>query len=139
MISKVIFWTDKVIQMQILIGLLGLDPLLDTTDESYHMLQFTQNKLTKDWVKVILGLIQGIMFQDHGSCKSRQGEDAKTLLSKTCTNICERVEQFQNSCDPSQDMNAWLLPYCYNLVSWNLLDHIMPSLVPLKPSCKKIN
>ena len=63
-IAKVIKRTDKVIQSRMVIGLLGLDPSKDTNDEIYSILEQAQDDDSEEWVRVISGLIQGIMFQD---------------------------------------------------------------------------
>jgi hypothetical protein len=111
LISKVLSRTDKVIQLRILVGLLGLDSTRDTTDDIYNVLQQAQDAdRHEEWVRTVSGLIQGIMFQQQqhedeqqqqqreggGGSSSREscrGDMAKELLQKTCLEIIERVRE----------------------------------------------
>ena len=52
-ISKELGRTEKVIQLRMLIGLLGLDPSEDTTPEIYKILIQAQKDDVKEWAKVI--------------------------------------------------------------------------------------
>jgi hypothetical protein len=127
MIGKVIGRTDKVIQCRMLVGLLGLDPSADLNVEIYKVLQQTQEApLHEEWVRTVSGLIQGIMFHQHSqsSRELSRGEEAKTLLSKTCTDICQQVQALEE--DETPDMNAYFEPYKYSLLDSNILSSVMP-------------
>ena len=63
LISKVLSRTDKVIQLRILIGLLGLDASNETNEEIYGVLQQAQDAtLHEEWVRTVSGLIQGCVI-----------------------------------------------------------------------------
>jgi hypothetical protein len=95
-----------------------------------HRLQQTQEApLNEEWVRTISGLIQGIMFhQDSQSSReSCRGEEAKTLLSKTCSEICEQVQALEeDSAQETPDMNAFFAPFKYSLLDSNILSNVMP-------------
>jgi hypothetical protein len=125
-----------VIQLRMLIGLLGLDPSADTTPEIYKIVTQAQNDDAEEWARVIAGLTQGIMFQDKDadSRESCRGDEAKKLLSKTCTEVCEQIEQEilvdgdgdGDDDDLCPDLNACFAPYRYSLIPKHLLEPIIP-------------
>jgi len=131
-IAKVIKRTDKVIQSRMVIGLLGLDPSKDTNDEIYSILEQAQDDDSEEWVRVISGLIQGIMFQDsENSRESCRGKEARDLLSKTCDEIFQAIETELEKNDGDAacpDLEASFVPYRYSLISKNLLQPIMPGI-----------
>ena len=146
--------TDKINQLRILMGMLGLDAknAPDTSHAIFQILRQAQQKSsTEEWVRVIAGLIQGIMFQEDDATEdldsrrnSCRGEEANELLSKTCTEICERIEQEiaqeqHKAEDPSPDLNACFAPYRYTLVSKHLLEHIIPECHPGRNPHFKVN
>ena len=93
-IYKVFGRTEKVIQLRIMIGLLGLDPSEEIDSEILNILKQAQGEDMEEWVRIIAGLIQGIMFQDEtNSRESCRGEEAKKLLSKTYQEIWENLEK----------------------------------------------
>jgi hypothetical protein len=72
-IAKVFSRADKVIQMRILIGLLGLEPSSSSSGSSSSNLDAEIASLIdqaqvaprhEEWVRVIAGLVQGIMFRE---------------------------------------------------------------------------
>ena len=116
MIAQVLNRTDKVIQLRILVGLLGLESPTtstskstssanvvsssptdpdETTPEIYRILQQAQTSGYEDWVRSIAGLIQGIMFQDQqdGSRESCRGEEAKVLLETAARDILQPIQE----------------------------------------------
>jgi hypothetical protein len=140
LIGKVLARTDKVIQLRILVGLLGLDPSEETSQEIYSVLQQAQQAapLHEEWVRTVSGLIQGIMFQEDGQSSTREscrGEEAKTLLETTCGEILERLQQQvdnnndeeeASSSSASPDMNPFFAPYYFSLLNSNLLEQTIP-------------
>ena len=124
-LSQVIQKTDKITQVRLLIGLLGLDP--DTNDHDdeegsnnntdaqiYQILQKTQGaKLSEEWVRIVASLVQGIMFveatpedeqQDHDDAvRPCQGEEATKLLVKTCSEILQRIEKVERETNYESD------------------------------------
>lgn len=118
-LNKVLLRTDKVSQLRILIGLLGLEPepLLDA--EIYKILQTAQQESDEEWVRIIAGFIQGILFKDNDNNReSCRGEAAQELLKKTCQDIRKRVQdkitEQNDSCPP--DLNAYFVPFRYSLI-----------------------
>jgi hypothetical protein len=129
MISQVIGRTDKVIQSRMLVGLLGLDPSADLNVEIYKVLQQTQEApLNEEWVRTVSGLIQGIMFHEdsESSRESCRGEEAKILLSKTCSEICKQVQALEDPAQETPDMNFFFAPFRYSLLDTNILSSVMP-------------
>jgi hypothetical protein len=129
LIGKVVERTDKVIQLRILVGLLGLE--VDASDEIFQVLQQTQEASShEEWVRTISGLIQGIMFDDpkDPSREKCRGQEAKTLLRQTCNDICKRVHETQNENDKdtTADMNIFFTPYRYSLLGQNILEKLIP-------------
>eukprot|EP00980_Cylindrotheca_fusiformis_P000134 scaffold24_cov128-Cylindrotheca_fusiformis.AAC.7 len=128
-LNKVLLRTDKVSQLRILIGLLGLEPDPKIDEQVVAILETAQNKSDEPWVQTIAGLIQGILFKDEhdSSRKSCRGKVAEELLTKTCNDICDRVlKAYQssktedNDCPP--DLNAYFVPYRYSLVPTEMLE-----------------
>ena len=74
-VSKVFSRADKVIQMRILIGLLGLEPDDDDHDGNNDLDaeiaalidQAQEAPRHEEWVRVIAGLVQGILFRKNNS------------------------------------------------------------------------
>jgi hypothetical protein len=127
-LNLVLLRTDKVSQLRILIGLLGLDPEPQIDEQLVNILETAQQKSDEPWVRTIAGLIQGILFKDEedSSRKSCRGEVAEELLSKTCEDICQNILKIhqmskkEDGCQP--DLNAYFVPYRYSLISANLLQ-----------------
>jgi hypothetical protein len=139
-ISQVLSRTDKVIQLRMLIGLLGLDPSEETNPEIYKIVSQAQEAPKhEEWVRTIAGLIQGIMFQEESGERSR-GEEAKILLQTTCEEICKRVEDLISSSEDEThncpDLNASFVPYRYSLISQRLLKPIIPECCGANPHFK---
>jgi hypothetical protein len=127
-LNLVLLRTDKVSQLRILIGLLGLDPEPQIDEQLVNILETAQQNSDEPWVRTIAGLIQGILFKDEedSSRKSCRGEVAEELLTKTCEDICQRILKIhqmskkEDACQP--DLNAYFVPYRYSLISANLLQ-----------------
>jgi hypothetical protein len=134
-ISQVLSRSDKIIQMRVLIGLLGLDPEQDTDREIDKILtQAQEAPLHEEWVRIIAGLTQGIMFQNEDDTRSR-GEEANQRLEKTCTEIIRRVQELEQDTDameddPSRlttaDVDPTFAPYRYALLNPALLKGTLP-------------
>jgi hypothetical protein len=134
-ISQVLSRSDKIIQMRVLIGLLGLDPEQDTDREIDKILtQAQEAPLHEEWVRIIAGLVQGIMFQNEDDTRSR-GEEANQRLEKTCTEIIRRVQELEQDTDemeddPSRlttaDVDPTFAPYRYALLNPALLKATLP-------------
>jgi hypothetical protein len=134
-ISQVLSRSDKIIQMRVLVGLLGLDPEQETDREIDKVLtQAQEAPLHEEWVRVIAGLVQGIMFQDENDTRSR-GEEAKERLEKTCTEIIRRVRALEQETevmedDPSRlttaDVDPTFAPYRYALLNPSFLEATLP-------------
>lgn len=134
-ISQVLSRSDKIIQMRVLIGLLGLDPEQDTDREIDKILTRAQEApLHEEWVRIIAGLVQGIMFQNEDDTRSR-GQEANQRLEKTCTEIIRRVQELEQDTDameddPSRlttsDVDPTFAPYRYALLNPALLKDTLP-------------
>lgn len=149
-VSKVLSRTDKVIQVRVLIGLLGLDANdAETNQEIHHILQQAQQAPThEEWVRTIAGLIQGIMFEtpeaaaessssssgnntDGAPHRSCRGPEASNLLDELCEEVCSNVQSAQEvSTDPEApkcpDLNASFIPYRYSLLPHTFLKVLVP-------------
>jgi hypothetical protein len=142
-ISRVLSRTDKVIQLRILVGLLGLDPKKETDEEVYKILtQAQESPLHEEWVRIISGLARGILFveeNEDGSqeLQSSRGEEAIRLLDKTCREILNQTRQLEKDTDNSSeaegqsslqtsDMYPLFVPYRYSLLNADILDKIIP-------------
>ena len=59
---------EKVTQLRILIGTLGLEPSREHDDEITHLLKTAQQSpLYEEWVRVISGIVEDILFRDRKS------------------------------------------------------------------------
>jgi hypothetical protein len=134
-ISQVLSRSDKIIQMRVMVGLLGLDPEQDTDREIDKILtQAQEGPLHEEWVRIISGLVQGIMFQNEDDTRSR-GQEANERLEKTCTEIIRRVQELEQDTeemqdDPSRlttaDVDPTFAPYRYALLNPTLLKATLP-------------
>jgi hypothetical protein len=140
-ISQVLSRSDKIIQMRVMVGLLGLDPEQDTDREIDKILTQAQEARTaqetplhEEWVRIIAGLVQGIMFQNEDDTRSR-GQEANERLEKTCTEIIRRVQELEQDTeemedDPSRlttaDVDPTFAPYRYALLNPALLKATLP-------------
>ena len=122
-IQQILPRMDKVIQVRVLIGLMGLDPSDEIDDVVYNILS-SADKVHEEWVRAVAGLIRGIMFQDgDGSRNLCRGEDAQQLLEKTCQDILERVG-IQNK--DGTDLDPLFVPYYFSLLNPNSLGEVAP-------------
>ncbi|KAL3928667.1 MAG: hypothetical protein SGBAC_012549 [Bacillariaceae sp.] len=129
-LNQVLLRTDKVTQLRMLVGLLGLEPEQELDTKVLEVLNTAQEESEEPWVKVIAGLIQGIMFQteDDPSRSSCRGAYAKDLLDKMAEDICERVLKTMretkelNGGEYPPDLNAYYIPFKYSMVSDELRE-----------------
>ena len=129
-LNQVLLRTDKVSQLRILIGLLGLEPEQELDEKVLEVLTTAQEDSDEPWVKVIAGLIQGIMFktEDDDSRMSCRGEYAKSQLDKAANDIIERVIKCMretkelNGGEYPPDFNAHYIPFKYSMVSEKLRE-----------------
>jgi hypothetical protein len=134
-IAQVLPRTDKVIRNRILIGLLGLDANEDTDVQVEKILVATQEApLHEEWVRVISGLVQGLMFQEENGVSLR-GQEASTLLERTCNQILRKVRKVeeQTSCASAfaaatADADPTFAPFRYALIGPNLLRRSIPEI-----------
>ena len=173
-ISQVLSKPDKISQMRILIGLLGLDPEPELDQVVYSIIRKAQGKeeqemdgeLTheerlahryEEWVQVIAGLVQGIMFKEDDESQS-YGEEAKSLLDSSCDEIIQKVEKVtaqtlrlskkesKEQEDESSssttavrkslmnaDFDPLMAPYRYSLLNPNLLEEVIPDALGPNP------
>jgi hypothetical protein len=143
-ISRVLSRTDKVIQLRILVGLLGLDPNKETDEEVYNILTQAQEKNYEEWVRVVSGLTRGILFvednNEDGSfeeAKSCRGDEAIRLLDKTCREILNQTRKLEKDTENIQveegkpslqkaDMYPLFVSYRYSLLNGDILDKVIP-------------
>lgn len=118
-ISMVLPRMDKVVQLRVLVGLLGVDPSEDTDDVIFKILTEAQEApLHEEWVRVAAGLVQGILFYRH-SGERDMGDEVQKLLEKTCKDILSR-EPLATDADPL------FAPYYYSLLNPDTLHRILP-------------
>lgn len=128
-IRQTISRTDKSIQMRILIGLLGLDPSPETDPVIPQIVQLAQEAPKhEEWVRVIAGLIQHVMFDD------KDENEASKLLEKTVCDIIQRVRKLEDETkDDSSPINTAdlapvITPFRYKLISPELRAKVLPDL-----------
>jgi hypothetical protein len=118
-ISKVLPRMEKVVQLRVLVGLLGVDPSEDTDDVIFEILTEAQEApLHEEWVRVAAGLVQGILFY-RDSRERDMGEEAQKLLEKTCKDILSREPL-------ATDVDPLFAPYYYSLLNPDTLQCILP-------------
>jgi hypothetical protein len=149
-IATVLPRMDKVVQLRVLVGLLGLDPSEDTDVVIHDILTQAQDEmLFEEWVRVAAGLVQGILFSgDEGErnvgeeatkvlIKACGGDEAKKLLKQEAEskgkpvdekNLKGILDQKSDSGASSDvvDMNPLFAPYYYSLVNPDTLQRILP-------------
>ena len=122
-IQQVLPRMDKVIQVRVLIGLMGLDPSDEIDDVVYNILS-DADKVHEEWVRAVAGLIRGIMFEDgDGSRKFCRGEDAQQLLEKTSQDILERIGKQERD---GTDLDPLFVPYYFSLLDPKALEEVAP-------------
>ena len=94
---------EKVTQLRILTGLLGLEPASDVDAAVQNIVETAQDApVYEEWVRVIAGLVQRILFQNKTEGvddamevdqSSFNGQEADQLLDKTCMEILDRVRK----------------------------------------------
>jgi hypothetical protein len=128
---------DKMTQLKTLVGLLGLEPDREADEEVYRILTRAQDSPPyEEWVRVIAGLVRGILFVDddgEGSRESCRGEESSELLDKTCKEIVAQTRQLEHETeqeDPkgllTSDMYPLFVSYRYFLLGPELLDRVIP-------------
>lgn len=129
-LSEVMARMDKVTKLRVLAGLMGLNPSTETDNKIYEILSEAEEyRLSEEWVRVVAGLIRGIMFRDgDGSRESCRGEEAQRLLDKTCIDVIEKVRETKGSGGGSEcDMEPLFAPYYYSLLDPETLRVVAPS------------
>jgi hypothetical protein len=117
---------DKVVQVRVLVGLLGLDPS-DAFDDVVYNILSSAEKEHEEWVRAVAGLVRGIMFEDgEGSRDSCRGEDAQQLLEKTCQDILDRVSRQDKE---GTDLDPLFVPYYYSLLNPDILQGVAPDAI----------
>jgi hypothetical protein len=136
-IAHVLDRADKMTQLRALVGLLGLEPDVEADEEVYQILTQAQDSPPyEEWVRVIAGLVRGILFVDddgEGSRESCRGEESSELLDRTCKEIVAQTRQLEQETekeDPkgllSSDMYPLFVSYRYFLLGPELLDRVIP-------------
>ena len=142
--------TDKVTKLRVLVGMLGLDPSPGMDKKVYGILSQAEDyRLSEEWVKVVAGLIRGVMFvddtnrddhdnnnnNDTGGLSNREscrGLEAQRLLEKTCDEILENVlkspsmSATMNRKDDNHDPDPLFSPYYYSLLNPDVLETVAP-------------
>jgi len=131
------------------VGLLGLEPTKETDPKIYDILTQTQEApLHEEWVRVVAGLVRGILFVDRendndnglsaeeeggeGTHESCRGEEAKKLLDRTCKDIVQQTRQLEIETEASafsdqpnlesSDMYPLFVSYRYSLLDPELVS-----------------
>lgn len=139
-ISQVLSRTDKTTYLRTIVGLLGLEPGKETDEELYRILTDAQSTENEDWVRVVAGLARGILFvedEDGDTRESCRGEEASSLLDKTCREIVEQTRQLEKDTSETAkeegkqslqtaDMYPLFVSYRYSLLDPQLLDSVIP-------------
>lgn len=141
-LAQVLHRTDKITKLRILIGLLGFDPDHGELDAQIEAILTDAQETSKheEWVRVVAGLIQGIMFDEEGEdskeCRrSCRGEEARDLLEKTCRAIIENVQEVEQRTevmDASEhprilaDADPTFAPFRYALLRPEVVEQIFP-------------
>jgi hypothetical protein len=131
--------TDKITQLRILIGLLGFDTPGAEVDAI--LTQAQESPTYEDWVRVVAGLVQGIMFveeEEDEDSRSARGEEAGDLLERTCQAILENVQELERATASvgndnmtsapraTADADPTFAPYHYALLHSELLHRVIP-------------
>ena len=121
-IAQVLNKSEKIIQMRVLIGLLGLDPEPEMNEVIFSLLRQAQGKgedtmdredLTEEeklaqryeeWVRVVSGLIQGVMYKKDDNDETKNyGEEAQGLLDATCDEVMKQIEKLAQQVERQQE------------------------------------
>lgn len=150
MIAKVLPRMEKVVQLRLLVGLLGVERSEEIDTVMLDILTQAQDKallLFEDWTRVAAGLVQGILFSNDAGERD-VGKEATEVLIKTCGGAGAKkllqqqaeeegkqvdpkklngiLDQLSNEGSSSVDMNPLFAPYYYSLVSPDTLERILP-------------
>ena len=126
---------EKITQLRILIGTLGLEPSALHDDEIQQILATAQNgPLYEEWVRVISGIVEDILFRSDSYPINKS--EANRLLDKTSSEIVTRIKELEKdtafreeeTAQPltQRDANPLFIPYRYKVLSPGLLDAIVP-------------
>ena len=126
---------EKVTQLRILIGILGLEPSELLDDEIDRIVTTTQNApLYEEWVRVISGIVEEILFRRDSDTIVKN--EACRLLDKTSSEILLRIKEFDRDVSLKEeetehsftqsDANPLFVPYCYHMMSPSLIKAIIP-------------
>jgi hypothetical protein len=137
---------EKVTQLRILTGLLGLEPASDVDAAVQNIVETAQDApVYEEWVRVIAGLVQRILFQNKTEGvddamevdqSSFNGQEADQLLDKTCMEILDRVRKLEHETAVidedtehrlgQSDSDPLLAPYRYAFLGPDLLQKVIP-------------
>jgi hypothetical protein len=128
---------EKITQLRILIGNLGLEPSTVNDDEIKNILTTTQQApLYEEWVRVISGIVEDILFRSVSFSFNTNENEAKLLLDKTSSEIIHRLKDLEKStaCTDEEarhplaqiDASPIFVPYRHNVLSPSLLQTIIP-------------
>jgi hypothetical protein len=142
MISQVLVRMEKVIQLRLIVGLLGVERNDEMDVVLLELLTQAQDKtLYEDWTRVAAGLVQGILFSNNDGerdvgteainvlVKACGGEDAKKVVgeqvdSKKRSGILDQLSKEVSN--DMVDMNPLFAPFYYSLVNPDTLERILP-------------
>jgi hypothetical protein len=99
-ISQVLSRSDKIIQMRVLVGLLGLDPEQDTDRGIDKILtQAQEAPLHKEWVRIIAGLTQGQMLlnQDKRNRLNAMAGSSAAASTAAVSGVPGRASKLRNN------------------------------------------
>jgi hypothetical protein len=100
---------EKVTQLRLLVGLLGLEQSMETDRAIQKILTTAQQApLFDEWTRIVSGLVESILFD--GTCIEGEGHvesendndtlskkrEARELLEKTCAEIIAKVRKWKN-------------------------------------------
>lgn len=125
---------EKVTQLRMLIGLLGLEPSKLLDDEIQHVLTITQNgQLYEEWVRVISGVVEDILFKNNADSIDKR--EASRLVDKTSSEIVYRLKELERDTPSGEDTGLLsaqsdscplFVPYIYNLLPPSHIAAMIP-------------
>lgn len=140
-VAAVLSRAEKVTQLRLLVGLLGLDTMSAQNDAAIRtILESAQEApIYDDWVRVIAGIVQSTLFgeEQQGNGESIKSE-AQEVMDKTCRQIIGRVRKVERATAVidedtehrlgQSDADPTLAHYRYSLIAPELLLKIIPEI-----------
>jgi hypothetical protein len=143
-ILKVLPRAEKITQLRILIGILGLEPSNCDDAVLRQILATAQVAATyEEWVRVIAGIVDELLFGLSQVIDSNESSDlvkneANEMLDKTCIEIMQRVQKLERDTSvvdefsehllAQSDANPAFVPYRYDLLTPNSIQSDLPEL-----------